>query len=350
MFSPYQSSLIRANPDLGEVLEILSIAHKYCAHTIEERARPIAISMTHPRTIQLHINTRLSAMEIAEIGTSVDCKEVADSAFKVVMDQVKRKKVPAHKALSFAERIKVPRFIAEVYYQIMLFGSRGWEKDPDLTERQRRNLSRGSIKFVEDWDKIAQSWKDGLHDHECPFPGHRCGAEFLAKLTKHYVNRGIGSSDVLGRLGAIADFDLELDQRSFGHDFRNSRSTLVSSAHSRETRPVDDTPRHAREERVPAFSTVYESARPHFQSDASTELASPAHEDQSLPVASIGCSKAFKERASTRLCEIQDNLPDYFIDFAQHESTSVIDSPPAPKPVPSRVGQYLMSFWPPQHP
>jgi hypothetical protein len=231
----------------------------------------------------------------------------------------------------------------------MLSGSGGWEKDADLTERQRRNLSRGSIKFVEDWDRIAQSWKDGLLDHECGHSGHRCGAEFLTKLTEHYAERGIGSSDVIGRLRAVKGFDFEADQPSPGHDFRNPRSTLVSSAHSRGPPVVNDAPRYATEERVasPVFPTQYESARPHFQSDFNSPT--PPRENRRLPVASTGCSKALQARADSRLREIQNNLPEYFIDFAQREST-VIDSPPAPKPEPSRVGQYLMSFWSPQHP
>ena len=347
MLRPYESSLVRDDRDLGEVLAILSIAHKYRAHSIEERARPIAVSMTRPGVIRSYMGSRISAMEIVEIGISVECKDIADSAFEIVMDQVKRKELPAHKALSFAERIKAPGYIARVYYQLMMRGSRGWEKDVDLTERQRWNASRGSIRCMEEWDSISRSLKAPLQDHECPNRGHRCGIEFLAKLTKHYVDRGIGSSDVIGRLEVVADFELEADQPSLAQHPRGNRVSsgpieAMEWAGEAEYSPVDDVA-------TPLHSVRYESherTRPHLQTESAPIADSTVPQNnKGSPVTSIGCSTAFKVRASKHLREIQSNLPDYFIDFVPQQESTHIDMPPAPEPAPIRVGRYLASFW-----
>ncbi|KAF9515701.1 hypothetical protein BS47DRAFT_1341623 [Hydnum rufescens UP504] len=280
MMNPIESSLIRPDPDLREILDILSIAHKYDAKIIEGRALPIAISMTSPENIKAHLNSRLSALEIVEIGTSINCAEVADSAFHLIMKEVRRKQLPGHKALSFAERINEPRFVARIYYEIMLQGSSEWDMDTHLTDRQRRNLNRGSVKCTEAWDEISRSWKSGLPEHDCQ-RDRRC--------------------DVLGRLEAIADFELEVDQRPSLREARVFHAEVLDRSVTRSPSPE--------------------------------ALYSPLFSGSPIPrVIPATCSK------------ISHNLYGYFIGIPAPLEPPPVDTPPKSEPGPVRFSRYVMSF------
>jgi len=212
LYTPFESCLGYGQPDLRRILLVLTIANKYCATSIETRARTLALQLTRPRVIRAHVTDLLPSSRIMEIGFNLGLEEIVTPAWDAVVEDFRAKKLAAFEILALAERTNEPRFIGEAYYQVMLLGRDVWATDPCLTDAHRQNLFMGTINCVNAWDALAREW--GAIDsvpHQCVHESHHgfhsCRdserGTLLDRVWQKHAKLGISSRDVLGKLDAI---------------------------------------------------------------------------------------------------------------------------------------------------
>jgi len=208
---PLESCLFKKDPDLLEVLGVLVLANKYCATTLEEQARSLAIQLTDPKAIDAHLTAKVSSLRVIELAQTARCDEIASAAWDVAMQEFRECKREIHEMLSFADRLGEPQYVGEAYYEAMLRGHRVWNRDPHLTPAQKQRLGAGAASCVETLNGIVSVWRraprhfEASHrcTHHTTVPNSlelRCGYKFSVPWVEECAERGLSHCDLLGRL------------------------------------------------------------------------------------------------------------------------------------------------------
>jgi hypothetical protein len=100
-------------------LKVYIIAHKYCAATIESRAKAIAIRLASVDDIRSHISPTLTAFQIHDIALLVGCKEIVEVSRSLIIEDTMSGKIYPFDALALGDRLNDPGIIASAYYCIL---------------------------------------------------------------------------------------------------------------------------------------------------------------------------------------------------------------------------------------
>ena len=193
------------------MLQVLQIAHKYCAHSIEARAHKVAQDLTLPHIIRTNLKPHLPAVQVVEIASKVGCDDIALVAWNVVIEDHRKGMTRSSDLLAVARCVDRREIWGEAYYEVMLRGSEHWENDPEITDEDRRALSRGFTKCVEALELLASVWNSG-NSTSGPEAGHSrrhtssngCAKPWFNRALETHSLRQKSYCDILGLLEILA--------------------------------------------------------------------------------------------------------------------------------------------------
>jgi len=161
LLRPFESCLDldkEVSHDLSKVLKVYTIAHKYCAASIEQRAKSIAISLTTADVVRDHISPTLTAIQIYDIALLVGCDEISSVLRNVIISDSWSGTIPPLDLLALGERHSDSQFAGLALYRIMLLGRDSWLNDPRITVSQGELLARGLFRFYEEWEAVSKGF------------------------------------------------------------------------------------------------------------------------------------------------------------------------------------------------
>lgn len=202
------------NPPLQDVLNVLTISHKYCVTDLEQQASTIMMTMLRPEAMNQHLTPQLPLERIVVIALEAGCGEVAEVAWAIAMNDFQAKRRPVRAMLSFADDVKSrrPDLAAQAYYETMIRGPASWKVEPSLTDAQKITVATGAVACADAFDKIMRDWKYGSiaarARHKCPSnPDEGCtytSHTFISRVS-YACTDAVGSCNILGRLEIAAN-------------------------------------------------------------------------------------------------------------------------------------------------
>lgn len=215
--SPLESCLNPSHPsasDLGRLLELLLLCHKYLATKLEAHIVSTVARLTRADVISLHLAKGLTAFRVFEIANIVNQPEIATRARGLILSELwsdHHSKSP-HDALLFGERMGDKEIIGAAYYQTLLYRWPLWSLDRRLTEQHRRHLKYGMVRCGEEWQKIFDSW--GMRNEPVEHQSHSgCTLRdsWLQGIWQEIAKSKLQWFDVIGKLCAAIQFAAQYD-------------------------------------------------------------------------------------------------------------------------------------------
>lgn len=208
---------------------MLQLASKYDAQAIETRARQVAIELTHPSVIRSKVSPQLPSVSILKIGCLVGCDDIANSAWEVVIEELRQKEKTTGEIIQLAELLENRKFMGDAYYESMLQGHSSWTEEQGLTQRQIQTLFRGSFYSLQIFDRIVSNWIRRLRQQPHGCPERPCKYPFLQMLFERCAADSVGSCDLEGRLRVAMELvHTECRQQVAGYG-RNSHTITYQS-------------------------------------------------------------------------------------------------------------------------
>lgn len=211
--SPYHSCLEEKEPNLEQLLGVLSLCHKYCVTAIEQKARVVANALVSSSPLaRSHLNDRITSFRVVEISNLTGCEDLLKSAWNVAMQEFGEGRRSIPEMLNFTESLKREDLLGEVYYETMLKGHGTWNaKDIGLADHQLRALWVGTVRCMEASEAHFRLWRQSRPPFDREFDEYS-ELGWQAALEK-CDERNCPSFDVLGRLQvAIELFEAERGQ------------------------------------------------------------------------------------------------------------------------------------------
>lgn len=144
--------------DLRRLLNLLVLLNKYDVQEYEEYLVTLIEPLTSQDTLKTHLKEDLSASDVLRISKKVQQPSIAESARKVLLDQIwgKEALTSPYESLLFGEELADNTIIGASYYHILLQGQEAWLTS-NLTETHRRNLLAGMIRCGKEWQTISDA-------------------------------------------------------------------------------------------------------------------------------------------------------------------------------------------------
>ena len=204
---PLESCLFSDEEDsahICDLLDLLTISHKYCASTIEARTLEKLTVLTRADKVgYLDADTCVRILETAFL---VDSDELARPA-RASLLWLMRSHTPAGtadynlvKVLAFGKGANDREIMGAAYYAIMCNGREWWSSDDNgVDQADRYRLTEGMMRCAVEWHDIQTRWAaDGFGCHlKCV---QKCNV--LEASLEVQAKRGIAWYDVVGKINA----------------------------------------------------------------------------------------------------------------------------------------------------
>lgn len=213
LISPFASCLSTdyySSKNLKSIMQVYTIAHKYCAFALEQRAKRFAVELIKNNSIRDHIKPDFTAIQILRIAKIVGCVEIMNAARDAIIKDIWTGKIVPYDALEFGQEMNDPKILGPAYYQILRLGRKAWDIEPRLSLAIRERLNNGLLSLYEEWDATMGLWDSNTSQfipHICPKTSsyeRSCkDTSFKREVFAKIAASGIPSFDVLGRINII---------------------------------------------------------------------------------------------------------------------------------------------------
>lgn len=205
-----------SSSDLGRLLELLLLCHKYLATKLEAHIVSQVTLLTRADVLASNLTKNVTAFRVVEVARIVNQPELASRARALLLADLwsDHTKSP-YEALLFGERMGDKEIIGAAYYQTLLYRWPMWSLDRRLTDQHRRHLKYGMTRCGEEWQKLFDSWgmqavKGHVLEHPihplCPLPNY-----WLQGIWQEIAKSKLQWFDVVGKLCASIQFAAQYD-------------------------------------------------------------------------------------------------------------------------------------------
>lgn len=218
LLRPFSSCLAKSSelysPDeLRVLLDLLAIAHKYCAQGIESMALAAAIKATTSAKVQIY--TALGdqvVLDILKTAHLVASPELGKAARVALLETMRNNHPPepsARQVLQLGKDTDDLEIMGAAYYSIMRDGRHCWKDYDYLSDTDRQRLTEGTMRCAEAWQRMETRWcTDGfgcIHTTTCYHKNNVIAASIRVQAQDH-----VAWFDILGKIEATLKGNGEL--------------------------------------------------------------------------------------------------------------------------------------------
>lgn len=206
-----------SSSDLGRLLELLLLCHKYLAAKLEAHIVAQVTQLTRADVLASNLSKNVTAFRVIEVARIVNQPELATRARALALTDLwsDHSKSP-YEALLFGERMGDKEIIGAAYYQTLLYRWPMWSLDRRLTDQHRRHLKYGMTRCGEEWQKIFDAWGilqatkgealEHQNDHKCTLQDN-----WLQGIWQEIAKSKLQWFDVIGKLCVAIQFAAQYD-------------------------------------------------------------------------------------------------------------------------------------------